>query len=219
MPKYTKITIVLKDARAHEKYNSRIIDYLHDRHCIINDNNFIISLKVADQSNINHFVSDGVSSLPAMKIGEDDYIYGANSIMATLAHLEIPAQKVSTHQEPMQVSNAFDDIVQREIINGLAEGDDEDENMQAGKIKAPREDFRETPLSDKIIAQKAAAFANLYSASPEGNTRPSKNTQRRQRIDTASAGKKLSDDDISDSIGNHGFDANEQELLRNMIGI
>ena len=100
MSKYTKVSIVLKDAINHNEYNRRIIEYLNDRHMAINDNMFTVAIDVADDTNINEFVLKGVESVPAMKINkEEPFIYGVNSILSALAKLEIVKNNKTKNSE------------------------------------------------------------------------------------------------------------------------
>ncbi len=222
MPKYTKVVIILKDADNHELYNSRIIDFLNDRYTIINDNNYVLVLDIANESNINDFVSDGVSSLPAMKVADNDYIYGVNSIISALAQLETPPIKpkvepyVNKHQH-QEETHGFDNIIMDEMLSGLQDDDGDDVDPK-NKIKPPREDFSETPLSDKMIAEKAQAYSNIYKNTPDSQSVIYKRKQAKSKIPTT-PNKKLSDDDVSDSIDNSNFDMHEKAFLRNMIGV
>ncbi len=217
MTKYTQIIIILKNSESHATYNSRIIDYLNDRHTIINDNKYLINLEIASNENINDFVVDGVQSLPAMKIETDEsYIYGTNSIIAALAQLERPvvvnkpAPKKYNNEQPQ--NNSFYDMVLEEMNN------EEQEDPDSQSTVHPRsEDFQETPLSPKSIDTKMEKYSKIYEERMKKNE---SQTRRRAPSKVGNVKSSLANRNINDMISNSkiGYDKQEEMLMRSMIG-
>lgn len=209
--RFSKVLVVLKDASSHNDYNKRILEYLNDRHTAINDNNFTIAIEVADDSNINEFVLQGMTSLPAMRIStEDPYIYGVNSILATLAKLEIidtgkGASSKTDHVD--STSNAFLSLVLEEMQNT-----EEDDATAPSTIKAYREDFAETPLSEKMIEDKTKAYSKIY----EERRRKTEKMGARKSAEvkyTPGGGVRRSVD-VDSFIKKGGYDKGEEMLMR-----
>jgi hypothetical protein len=211
--RFSKVLVVLKDASSHNDYNKRLLEYLNDRHTAINDNKFTIAIEIADDSNINEFALQGVTSLPAMRIStQDPYIYGVNSIIAMLAKLEMIDNGKSVNVKPTdESSNAFLSMALEEMQNG-----EEDDDTAPSTIKAYREDFAETPLSEKMIEEKTKAYSKIYEdrrrktetlggrKSAEVKYTPGGNARR-------SGAKTV---DVDSFIQKGGFDKGEEMLMR-----
>lgn len=167
MRPYQKITIILRDSDKHNEYNRRVLDYLHDRHPILNDNMYTIAINVVDDNNINEFVRQGVQSIPAMKVADDeDFVYGVNSILSSLAKLEMTP--VSTNPNAVSFreqkilaeersGNAYYDMVMEEMSKEEQEDPD-----ASSTIKTRHQDLPETPLNEKMIEEKAKAYNRIY---------------------------------------------------------
>ena len=172
MPGYTKVSIILKDDDNHTDYNKRIIEYLNDRHMSINDNMFTIAIDLVDDSNMNDYVLEGLESVPAIKITEGEpFIYGVNSILATLAKLEIvdntdnvdpdinhinttASKKVSKATDSL---NAFYEMSLQEM-----QSDDQENPDVPSTLRAYNQDFTETSLTEKEIEEKSQAYNQIY---------------------------------------------------------
>ena len=215
--RYTKILIILRDSPTHTDYNRRIIDYLNDRHTAINDNNFTIAIEVADETNINEFVANGVESVPAMQVHRDEpYIYGVNSIISALAQLEIIESVQETHQKKSfqqtsrmptiakDPSNAFYDIIMEEMNNKEPEDPDAPSTM-----KAYHQDMPETPLNDNSIADKMKAFEGLYQKKSKYSREPKPVNAR-----ATNAPATHMDMDMDVGIKNSKFDKDEERMIR-----
>jgi hypothetical protein len=214
--RFSKVLIVLKDSPSQNDYNKRLLEYLTDRHTAINDNNFTIAIEVADDTNINEFVLQGMTSLPAMRIStEDPYIYGVNSILAMLAKLEMidngKSVNANANMSTDDSSNPFLSMVLEEMQNA-----EEDDGTAPSTIKAYREDFAETPLSEKMIEEKTKAYSKIYEdrrrktethggrKSAEVKYTPGGNARR-------SGAKSV---DVESFIKKGGFDKGEEMLMR-----
>lgn len=212
---FVKVAIILKDAPNHADYNKRILEYLKDRHTAINDNNHVITIDVADNSNINQFVLEGVESVPAMKVSPDadEYVYGVNSIIATLAKLEIDEQPRSSEQKRSaefddedQNTNAFYTMAMAEMNS-----DEQEDPDQPSTMKGYRQDFSEKPISDKQIEEKLQAYSKPY------EDRKRKSTSRgppRQSAPSKQVDKTPSGVDVEKFIQQGSFDKGEELLMR-----
>ncbi len=211
---YTKVSVVLKDSPSHDDYNKRIIEYLNDRHPAINDNKFTIAIEVADDSNINDYVREGMESIPAIKISEDSsYVYGVNSIIALLSKLEMPAPSSGARmiRDPSPAieslndeSNAFYKMAMEEM-----QCDDQEDPDAPSTLKAYHQETPEAPLNDKAIEEKTKAYSRIYE---ERRKRfANKNGPARHgAIKPAEKGKV----DVDKFIQSGGFDKGEEMLMR-----
>lgn len=210
MRDYSEIRIILKDAKTHKTYNTRIMDYLNDRHTILNDNKFFVLPEIVDDTNINDFVMNGVESLPAMSIEGEDYIYGANSIIATLAQLEQVKQ-----QEPEPVlQQASDNYYDIALQNLCEETDDSDDNPNPTSDIHKNSNIEE-PVSVNDIETKMKQYSGFYS----GDTNlPQKKRQVPMRT---AAPTKITDGgkpSVSSLINNSsGYDDDEKKFLMQMM--
>lgn len=208
---YRKVLIILKDSSNHDEYNRRIMEYLTDRHTIINDNKYTIAIEVADDDNINQFVKQGVESVPAMQIVDGDYIYGVNSILSGLAKLEMSQPKSlggAIALEESTETSAFYDMVIEEMQNGEQEDPD-----APSTLKAYHQDTPEMPLSDKAFEEKAKAYNRIYE---QRMVRNSPNTTHSQiKKPTASQNNNSKNGmDVNRFINKGNFDKGEEMLMR-----
>ena len=214
MAGFTKVVIVLKDATNHEDYNKRIIEYLTDRHIAINDNGYTIALEVVDDKNIDEYVRQGLESIPAIKVSEsEEYVYGVNSILSTLAKLEIvqkyetkPTNKKNKQNESEEV-NAFYKMALEEM-----KADEQDDPDSQSTVKVYQQDFSETPLTEKLIEEKAQAYNKIY----EERNRRNKNGGNVRQTRSAPQSKKQQSGSINMDkiIESGGYDKAEEQLMR-----
>lgn len=154
MGDYTKVLIVLKDASNHVEYNRRILDYLNDRHTAINDNKYTLAIEVADDQSINHYVLQGMQSVPAMKAHIDEpFVYGVNSIIAALAKMKVDPKPHPVPVLPQPKPSPKDNFYSQMIIEEMASKEQEDPD-EPSTVKAYRQDLPEAPLTDKFIEEK-----------------------------------------------------------------
>lgn len=219
---YSKVLIVLKDATNHSDYNKRIIEYLNDRHTAINDNQYVIVIDVADDNNINDFVLEGVESLPAIRLSPDsDFLYGVNSILASLAKLEIitkqnnnePESKSSfVNKKEEDCSNPFYDMVMQEM------NCDEQEDPDApSTVKAYHQELPETPLTERSIEEKSKEYNKIYEQRRTRGTQKPLSKTRKQSNQVSSRGfsKDISSSmNIDDMISKGGYDKGEELIMR-----
>lgn len=221
MSRYSKVLIILKDAPNHTDYNKRILEYLNDRYTAINDNMFSIAIDVADDSNINEFALKGIESVPAMHINKNDsFIYGVNSILATLAKLEIIDNDVeqqsqnnkqgfvassNANQDDSQENNAFYDMVMEEM-----KCDDQEDNSPS-TLKAYNQESLESPLNEKSIEEKAKAYNKIYDQrrNRNGGKAGPKQTPRRASNDITPSGI-----NVDNFIAKGGYDKGEELFMR-----
>ena len=216
MPGYTKVSIILKDAPNHVDYNKRIIEYLNDRHSAINDNMFTVAIDVADDANINDFVLEGIESVPAMKVFEDEpFIYGVNSILSTLAKLEIidnkkagAATKPSESQDNFTSkadsgSESFYDMVMEEM-----KCEDQEDPDSPSTLKAYNQDVPESPLTDKSIEEKAKRYNQIYEQRRKrnGGRAPPKQSKGLETSNTKV--------NVDAMIAKGGYDKGEEMFMR-----
>lgn len=210
MSGYQKITIVLKDSNNHVEYNKRILEYLVDRHTILNDNMYTIAMDVVDDTNIDDFVKRGVQSIPAMQVvGTNDYVYGVNSILSSLAKLEMPqavAPRVSSFQERSQSqeeksSSSYYNMVMEEMKN-----DEQEDPDTPSTLKAYRQDLPEAPLTEKAIEEKSKAYNRIYEQR--------KNRNAMQKPASKEPPKKTAGVDVDKFIESGGYDKGEELFMR-----
>ncbi len=235
MPRYTKVTIFLKDSTNHVEYNKRIIEYLNDRHMALNDNMFTVALEVIDDTNINNYVLQGIESIPAMQIGkEDGYIYGVNSILAMLAKLEIIDNEGNTipdvsqkFQQPRQdpksnmpmntyitsdpdenssEMNAFYNMAIEEMTSNEPEDAD-----TPSTIRARREDFAETPMDKKMIEGRLEAMSKIYE---DRRRKHNRGGQVQSREPLRATSQKSSRDIVDNFIEKGGYDKMDTILMK-----
>lgn len=193
MRQYSKVLIVLKDDPKHDEYNKRIIDYLNDRHTIINNNMFTIAIDVADDTNINDYVRDGMESIPAMRTNTNEpYIYGVNSIMAALSKLEIsqiqqPAAQISNQDFAQKVEEQSKSLYHQMLLEEMKSGEPDDPNSPS-TIKPPQQELPEAPLTDKMIEEKAKAYDKIFQERNSRNQNNASMKAMRKTKDTFNSG-------------------------------
>ncbi len=208
MRQFSKVTIVLKDDLRHDEYNKRIIDYLNDRHTAINNNMFTIAIDVADDSNINDYVKDGMESIPAMRVSADQpYIYGVNSIMAALSKLEI----VQSQPSKQKFASSRDEDTSSFYKMALEEmqKDDQEDPDAPSTLKAYHQELPEAPLTERMIEEKAKAYERIYEQRRNRNKGTENMKQPRKTKDRPSQGL-----DVDQFIANGKFDKGEEMLMR-----
>ena len=224
MPTYTKVSIILKDDDNHADYNKRIIEYLNDRHMAINDNMFTIAIDLVDDSNMNNYVLEGLESVPAIKITESEpFIYGVNSILATLAKLEIvdnsdnvdPAMNHSITTANQKVSkttdslNAFYEMSLQEM-----KSDDQENPDVPSTLRAYNQDFTETSLTEKEIEEKSQAYNQIYEERKRRNKSGPGPGNKGSPIPIKKPTKPGKGMDVDKFIKAGGFDKGEEMLMR-----
>lgn len=209
---YAKVQIVLKNAGNHHDYNKRILEYLNDRHTAINDNKYTVAIEVADETNIDDFVIQGMESLPSLQIDPNDpFIYGVNSIIAMLAKLEIVEGKdsfISKKEESSDDINAYYSMALEEMKNK-----DEDDNESPSTIKAYRADVPEAPMTDKMIEEKSKAYNKIYEDRRKRNEKPGAKYNPSGGKDSFNP-KNAKEVDIDKLIRDSDYDEDEAMLMR-----
>ena len=220
MSGYTKVAILLKDASNHVNYNQRIIEYLTDRHVSINDNKFTIAIEVVDDKNIDEYVRNGLESVPAMKVSNDEsYIYGVNSILSMLSKLEIvenyqvksatgkPSSEASSTTQETGTVNAFYQMALEEM-----KSEDPDDPDTPSTVKAYQQDFSESPLTDKMIEENAQAYNKIY----EERNRRNKagGVGRAKSAFKPNPSNAKSNINVDNIIQSGGYDKDEERLMR-----
>lgn len=159
-----KVRILLKDSDESEVHNIQIMEYLNERHCPINDAGYAITIDIVDDTNINKFIKQGVTSIPAIILPEDDDpMYGVNNIIATLAKLEIRQSK-QAHSDRFggNYQNDPDESFRETILKEMMSGEQEDEN-KTSSIRAKGQDIADRPPDEKDIDAKMAKYDSYYS--------------------------------------------------------
>lgn len=217
MPRYSKITLILKDSPMHVEYNKRILDYLHDRHSAINDNMITIAIDVADETNINGYAMDGMESIPAMK-QNDNYIYGVNSIISALAKLE-KEPSISQHAQAFEAfggtksrkPETHDEADNSRFYNMVMEemqSDEQEDPDAPSTLKAYHQDLPEAPLTEKAIEEKAKAYSQIYEQRKKQNATRAPPSKSRQ---LANANPNVNVDAF---IAKGGYDKGEELFMR-----
>ena len=218
MPGYTKATIVLKDAPNHAEYNKRIIEYLKDRHTAINDNMFTIAIDVADETNIDDYALDGMESVPAIQVHADDgYIYGVNSILSTLAKLEIvgssqPVAKQRSEypaEQPKKSGGQSDSSAYYDMVMQEMKCDDQEDPDTPSSLKAYNQEVPESPLTEKSIEEKAKAYNSIYDQRRKRNTTTHGKKQHSRKSTSASTTV-----NVDKFIASGGYDKGEEMFMR-----
>lgn len=221
MPSYTKVSIILKDAPNHEDYNKRIIEYLNDRHTAINDNMFTIAIEVVDDNNLNDYVLQGMESVPAMLITQDEpYVYGVNSILSMLSKLEIIENGAPSKGNGDKMTSAYgasnDSSNHVDAFYNMAlqemKSDDQEDPDAPSSIKPYQQDYSESPLTEKMIEEKSQAYNKIYEERGRRNGKPGKRptpSKHSKPIKGARTGV-----DVDKFIQSGGFDKGEEMLMR-----
>ena len=142
----------------------RIMEYLNDRHQSINDMGYAITIDIVEDSNINKFIKQGITSIPALVLPNDeDPQYGVNAIIAALAKLEV-AQTASrsdhfyNDHQLADPDESFRDTLMKEMMCG----EQEDEN-KTSSIRAKGQDLADRPPDEKDIDAKMSKYESYYS--------------------------------------------------------
>lgn len=218
MTTYSKVLLVLKDADNHMDYNKRIIEYLNDRHTAINDNKFTIAIEVADDNNINDFVLEGVESLPAIRVSEEQpFTYGVNSILAALAKLEVIKSNFANggdqkqSKENYQNANSEDDCQTPfyDMVMQEMQCEDQEDPDAPSTVKAYHQDLPETPLNERSIEEKAKQYNKIYEQ--RRNRGPQRAPQKKQPSRSPGPSPKMNVDSF---IAKGGYDKGEELIMR-----
>ena len=176
MSGYKRVSILLRDTEDSQLHNERILEYLNDRHQQLNDVKFAVAIDIVDNDNINKFIKKGITSIPAL-IVDNDIQYGVNSILATLAKLEImnntlPNDPFTDRIDGDDPEQAFRDRALKEMMS-----DEQDDIDSKSSVRAKGQDFAETPISEKDISEKMSQMDSYYAERKKRNNPMSKKSK------------------------------------------
>lgn len=208
MPKsFKRINILLRDSDDDMEYNVRIMEYINDRYTNINDVGYAIAIDVVDDTNINKFIKQGITSIPAL-ILNDDVEYGVNAIIATLAKLEIKEMKQYqdkfSYKDPQE---SFNEQIRKEMHSG----EQEDEN-HSSSIRIGGADISDGPPNDDELEKKKSRMDAIYAERNKRNLPPKKGGKYKEPMNQQSGGKKS----IEKVIESKGYDKNEAAFIREL---
>jgi hypothetical protein len=209
-----EVLILIKNELSHKEYNSRLIEYVNDRHSYINNNGFRLKFDIVDDNNIDSYVAKGVESVPAMVI-HTDVVHGVNTILSDLAKLEMikadvsVASKVSKEEFSSKPSmkrktENFQDMAWKEMLSG----EQEDEN---GSSMTVRNQSVEAPLDDKTIESRTAVYDAMMN---ERKSRMDKANKHRPKSAMSIATKP---NNLMKLAADPSLDKGEAMLMRQMI--
>jgi hypothetical protein len=157
--RFEKVIVYLRDADDHEELNIRVMDYLNDRYRFLNDAGFVIAIEVIDDSNINKFMKQGISSVPAIRINEETD-FGASNVMAALARLEMVPKKTSksAFEEKDPVISHHERMLQEML------SDEPEDDKTPSSIKLKNQDIADSPHNKNELQQKLAQYDSIYSS-------------------------------------------------------
>lgn len=204
-----KVRILLKDSDESEVHNIQIMEYLNERHRPINDAGYAITIDIVDDTNINKFIKQGVTSIPAIILpNDDDPMYGVNNIIATLAKLEIMQNnQVQSDRFGGNYQDDPDESFRETILKEMMSGEQEDEN-KTSSIRAKGQDIADRPPDEKDIDAKMAKYDSYYSGrgkAPGG--KKSKGPPTPVKIPSAKQ-------NIEKLIADKGYDKGEAAFMR-----
>ena len=198
MKDFKRITILLKESSIEADFNKRIIEYLNDRHQELNNIGFVIAVEMIDESNINKFIKLGITSTPALMV-EDETQYGVNSILATLAKLEIISPPQTDHFAT-NTGSELADAHRNMLLEEMNSTEQEDENPS------------EPSMSSGDIESRMSAYNSIYDARKKrnmpGRSKPtSVPTKPPAKVSAAKQ-------NVEKLIASKGYDAGEASFLR-----
>lgn len=203
MKEFQRITILLKESIDDEHYNKRIIEYLNDRHQEINNVGYAIAIEVVDDGNISKYIKSGVSSTPALMI-ETNIEYGVNSIIATLAKLELAASPTISKFSGAE-EDEYATAHHKKILEEMHSGEPDDENTPS-TVKLSREDS-EAPMSDRDREARMSKFDAVYKDRMKNNPM---NKFSKSAPTNAPTAKR----NVDKLIESKGYDAAEAAFMR-----
>ncbi len=211
------VLILIKNEEKHKEFNSRLLEYVNDRHSYINNNGFRIKFDIIDSDNMDDYVSKGVESIPAMLI-HTDVVHGVNTILSDLAKLEMikadpPARRGSSEgfetekaTQPKTGPASFHDMAMREMLSG----DQEDESGCGPSTVSIKNQNVETPMDDKTIEDKRAVYDSMMADRKSRSQRANKSLPKSS---TRIAPQK----DLFKTIQNENYDKGEEMFMKSVI--
>lgn len=206
MKEFQRITILLKDSSDDEQYNKRIIEYLNDRHQELNNVGYAIAIEVVDDGNISKYIKSGVSSTPALMI-DTNIEYGVNSIIATLAKLELSTSPAISKFTGGDEEDEYATAHHKKILAEMHSGEPDDENTPS-TVKINREDS-EAPMSDRDREARMSKFDAIYKNREKNN--PMNKHSKTAPVPTNVPSAKKNVDKLIES---KGYDAAEAAFMR-----
>lgn len=210
MKQLQKVNILLKDSDESESHNIQILEYLNERYTQLNDVGYAIAIDIVDDSNINRFIKEGITSIPALYIDNPtDAEYGVNAIIATLAKLEI--KQSSNHMDTFMnhtrddPEKAFRDMAMKEMLSG----EQEDENATTS-IRARGQDISDRPPNDKDIDAQMAKYDSYYAERKKRNMPPIKRGKSNFAPNKIPSAKQ----NVEKLIADKGYDKGEAAFMR-----
>lgn len=163
--KFEKVEILLRNTDESLDHNKRILEYLDERYQHINNAGYAIAIEVVEDENINKFIKRNIVSIPALVSG-DQIEYGVNSILATLARLEIKRQIMldTPMNDEYSIAQSHHDMILKEMCSG-----EPDDDQTETSIRFKNQDISDSAMSDKDIESKMAKIEAIYSSRKKNN--------------------------------------------------
>lgn len=205
--RFEKVIVYLRDDDDHEDLNIRVMEYLNDRYKFINDAGFVIAIEVIDDSNINKFMKQGISSVPAIRVDED-IDFGASNVMAALARLEMKPKRAAmvALEEKDPVTSHHDRMLQEMLST-----EPEDENAPSS-IRLKHQDIADSPHDENDLHQKIAQYSSIYNERLKRSNMQGKrsNVQVKKNSKAIPTAK----ENVEKLIRSQGYDKGEASLMR-----
>lgn len=153
------LNLLLRESSSHFETNQNILSYLTQNIERINRSGVMISIQVINDTNLNQFVGQGITSSPALIA--DGVIYGFTDIIKYLSTLEPKVKtqsKQAIKQQVVEEPSSFMDKVLDSLLEPDSEGGGND---TPSSVKLNRVDV-EDPLDKNEISDMMKKFESRY---------------------------------------------------------
>lgn len=215
MNEFKRVSVLLRDSEDSQEHNEQIIQYLNERHEYINDMRYHIAVDIVDDTNINKYIKQGITSIPALIPPEGDTtdaVYGVNAILASLSKLEVihsGARKVDSFAS--QLDSDPDDAYRARAIKEMLSGE-EDDHERASSVRMRGQDVADTPLNERDVEAKMSKYQAIYDARkklPGNGKKPIQSFAKSKPPSAKQSIEKL--------IAEKGYDKGEAALMREVV--
>jgi hypothetical protein len=161
-----EIIVLLKDNKKHNQYNKQLISFLNEYHESLNDNKYLINIKIVDDNNIDKYIKSGIESIPAINI-DNEFIYGVNQIIQKLSILlnnknTNEVNNIDTINNTSIETNYYK-MALNEMNDYKNEDDDENESTKGNLYTGSKYQNKEIPMNENDIANALSKMDSIYS--------------------------------------------------------
>lgn len=213
MSELKKVRILLRDSDDSEEHNTQILEYLNERHEYLNDVGYAIAIDIVDSTNINRFIKQGVTSIPALIPPDSDATdaqYGVNVILSSLAKLEVTRSSSRDMFASARHTDPEEDFRERAIKEMMSGEQDDPDSTSSVRMRG--QDYSESPMNERDTEAKMAKYQAYYDA-----RKKTPGSKKAVRPGVAKAKMPSAKQNVEKLIAEKGYDKGEAALMREVV--